>query len=100
MSDCQLPDPPLPESAWVAEVKRLAARVAELEAALRPFAALATWQDVAGQQGLPPLPDRYALTYAIVSEHDAEDGGPMPCIGDCRRAAALLVGTPPEKPPS
>jgi hypothetical protein len=74
---------------------KLTREVADLRAALQPFADLAGWPDVEGTTSfdLPAPPDDYRLTW----QHERKDGAPGPTIGDCRKAAALLAKhAPPE----
>lgn len=61
-----------------------------LRAAAEPLLAMLEWPDVAAGVG-GPMPDRYALSWDIVTEDEAADGGPMPTIGDLRRLAAALA---------
>lgn len=72
------------------EVARLRAENERLREALKPFAAVASWPDVSEGACSVPIPDRYAMTWAVVTEAEAIDGGPTPTVGDCRRAAELL----------
>jgi len=70
------------------------ARAKNLAEALEPFAQLAGWVDVAGDEEscTPPLPDRYLLTWTATVKPEGIDHLPgHPTVGDCRRAAEVLA---------
>jgi hypothetical protein len=72
---------------------RLIAENAELRAALKPFADYAgiVWDGAHPLNPIgdacPPPPDK------LDPAHPDFNAKPLPTIGDCRRAAALLAGT-------
>lgn len=75
------------------DLDEFAEAIMKLHAALEPFAAMATWRDL--NDPSLPVPDEYPLSWTALSEAELaqakQDGGPMPTIGDIRRAAAILA---------